>query len=112
MAAYVPKQGDVIFLDFQPQTGHEQAGRRPAVVVSNAAFHQHTNGLGMVCPVTNTLTSFPLHVPLDSRSRTTGVIMCEQVKSLDLAARRAEFREALTEDLLQKVLERIRLALG
>jgi mRNA interferase MazF len=109
--AYQPKQGDVIFLDFQPQTGHEQAGRRPAVIVSNAAFHKCTNGLAMVCPVTNTTTPFPLHVPLDSRSKTTGVVMCEQVKSLDIAARHAEFRETLPEDLLAAVLERIRLAL-
>jgi len=110
--AYQPNQGDVIFLDFQPQAGHEQAGRRPAVVVSSAAFHRYTNGLAMVCPVINTMTPFPLHVPLDSRSQTTGVVMCEQVKSLDLTARRAEFREALPEDLVKAVVERIRLALG
>ena len=65
----------------------------------------------MVCPITNTLRPFPMHVPLDSRTKTTGAILCEQVKSLDVAARNAEFREALPEDLLADVLERIILSL-
>ena len=109
--AYQPSQGDIIILDFNPQAGHEQAGRRPALIVSNAQYHKYTNGLALVCPVTNTLTPFPLHVPLDTRAKTTGVIMCEQMKALDLSARRAEFVELLPEDLLHEVMERVILSL-
>ena len=86
---YIPEQGDIIFLDFDPRTGHEQKGRRPAIVVSNNTFNQFTK-MALVCPVTNTNKGFPLHVPLDKRTKTTGVIMCEQVKSLDITARNAD----------------------
>ena len=106
---YQPNQGDIIVSDFNPQTGHEQAGRRPALVVSNAQYHKYTNGLAMVCPITNTLTPFPLHVLLDNRTKTTGVIMCEQVKALDLNARCAGFLEPLPNDLLCEVMDRIAL---
>ena len=108
---YKPQQGDLIFLDFNPQAGHEQAGRRPALVVSNDQFHRYTNGFALVCPVTNTTKPFPLHVPLDDRTQMTGVIMCEQLKSLDLTARNAEYKESLPDDLLNEVLERIHLSL-
>jgi len=109
--AYQPSQGDIIILDFNPQAGHEQAGRRPALVVSNAQYQKYTNGLALVCPVTNTLTPFPLHIPLDSRTKTTGVIMCEQVKALNLIARRAAFVESLPDGLLHEVMERIVLSI-
>ena len=108
---YKPRQGDVIFIDFNPQAGHEQAGRRPALVISNEQFHKYTNGFAMLCPVTNTTKPFPLHVPLDERTKMTGVIMCEQVKSLDLIARNAEYKESLSDDLLSEVLERIILSI-
>jgi len=108
--AYQPNQGDIILSDFNPQTGHEQAGRRPALVVSNTQYHKYTNGLAMVCPITNTLTHFPLHILLDNRTKTTGVIMCEQVKTLDLNARCAEFLESLPKDLLYEVMERVILS--
>jgi len=109
--AYQPNQGDIIILDFNPQAGHEQAGRRPALIISNAQYHKYTNGLALVCPVTNTLTPFPLHIPLDNRTKTTGVIMCEQVKSLDLNVRRAGFVESLPQDLLHEVMERVILSI-
>ena len=80
------KQGDIIKLSFNPQAGHEQAGYRPAVVVSNNFFNQKTS-MTIVCPITNTNNQFPLHIPLDERVKTTGVILCEQVKALDLKAR-------------------------
>ena len=107
--SYIPKQGDIVFLDFDPQAGHEQKGRRPALIVSNTQFHGRTN-LAIVCPITNTKRPFPLHVALDERSVTTGVILCEQIKSLDLKARNAEFREILPCDVLQDVLERVFLS--
>jgi mRNA interferase MazF len=97
------KQGDIIKLDFDPQAGHEQAGYRPAVVISNDFFNLKTN-LAILCPITNTKRPFPLHVELDGRTKTTGVILCEQLKSLDLNARTFRFVEKLPGDLLDEVI--------
>lgn len=107
---YIPHQGDIVFIDFNPQAGHEQAGRRPALVVSNDSYNKYTN-MAIVCPITNTDNAFPLHIRLDDRTATTGVILCEQVKALDLNARNASFKESLPTDLLQEVLERIILSI-
>lgn len=97
------RQGDIIKLDFDPQSGHEQKGCRPAVVVSNDFFNARTN-LAIVCPITNTDKGFPLHVALDERTQTTGVIMCEQVKSLDIRQRNGRFVEKLPTETLKRVL--------
>lgn len=102
--AYIPEQGDIVFLEFDPQAGHEQKGRRPAFVVSNNTFNRFTK-LAIVCPITNTDRGFPLHVPLDERTRTTGVIMCEQVKSLDVSARRVAFAEKAPKDIIKEVVD-------
>jgi len=80
------KQGDIIKLDFSPAIGHEQDGYRPAVVVSNDFAISKTN-MVYVAPITNTARRFPLHVTLDDRTKTTGEILCEQVKAVDLTAR-------------------------
>ena len=104
---YIPEQGDIILLQFDPQAGHEQKGRRPALVVSNTTFNQFTK-IAIVCPITNTNRAFPLHVPLDERTKTTGVIMCEQVKSLDISARKATFLERASEDILEEVVDILR----
>ncbi|MFI3284456.1 MAG: type II toxin-antitoxin system PemK/MazF family toxin [Erysipelotrichaceae bacterium] len=97
------KQGDIIKLNFNSQAGHEQAGYRPALVVSNNVFNEKTN-LTIVCPITNTNNAFPLHVPLDHRTATTGAILCEHVKALDLNSRQYRIIEQLPSDLLQKVI--------
>ena len=103
MALYVPKQGDFVAVTFDPQSGHEQRGRRPALVVSKDAFNRGT-GLAIVCPVTNTRRDFPFHVPVPAGSRLTGFIMVEQVKSLDFRARGARRIEPAPDDLLAEVL--------
>lgn len=97
------KQGDIIKVNFNPQRGHEQAGYRPAVVISNDYFNARTN-LTIICPITNTNNKFPLHIPLDSRTQTTGVILCEHVKALDLNARHYTVIEQLPKDLLTKTI--------
>lgn len=97
------KQGAIIKVDFNPQAGHEQAGYRPALVISNDFFNQKAN-LTIVCPITNTSNRFPLHIPLDSRTVTTGVVLCEHVKALDLKARPYKVVEQLPKDLLDKVV--------
>ncbi|PKM82229.1 MAG: toxin MazF [Firmicutes bacterium HGW-Firmicutes-14] len=101
---YIPDQGDIIYLDFNPQAGHEQRGNRPALVVSNKTFNKRTH-IAIVCPITNTARGFPLHIQLDDRTSTTGVVMCEQVKSLDITARNAIFREKAPSDIIEEVID-------
>ena len=100
------RQGNIIWLEFNPQAGHEQAGRRPALVVSNNFFNRVTK-MAIVCPITNRTRPFPLHIPLDARTKTTGVIECEQIKSLDITARKFRFIEPLPRDILERVLEAV-----
>ncbi|MBW1778726.1 MAG: type II toxin-antitoxin system PemK/MazF family toxin [Deltaproteobacteria bacterium] len=103
MAAYVPKQGDIIAITLDPQSGHEQKGRRPALVVSKDLFNR-TTGWAIVCPVTNTERGFPFHVPLPKNSKVTGFIMVEQVKSVDFRTRRAKRIDRSDDKLLSEVL--------
>lgn len=103
MAGYIPRQGDYIHLTFDPQSGHEQQGRRPALVVSNDTFNKHT-GLAMVCPLTNTKRDYPFHVPVGDGQGVTGYVMVEQVKSLDYRARRASKAGAASREVLDEVL--------
>lgn len=98
------KQGTIIKINFNPQAGHEQAGYRPAVVISNNIFNEKTN-LSIVCPITNTDNHFPLHIPLDDRTQTTGVILCEHIKALDLNSRTYQIIEYLPEDLLAQAID-------
>ena len=97
------KQGDIIMLNFDPQSGREQAGVRPAVVISNDVFNIKTK-MAIVCPITNTNRGFPLHIALDDRTKTTGYVLCEHIKSLDLSARNCKVVERLPDDLLDVVL--------
>ena len=98
------RQGTIIKINFNPQTGHEQAGYRPAVVISNNIFNEKTK-LSIVCPITNTNNHFPLHIPLDDRTKTTGVIICEHIKALDLNSRAYQVIEDLPKDILQNVID-------
>ncbi|MBI4578719.1 MAG: endoribonuclease MazF [Planctomycetes bacterium] len=90
-AAYVPDRGDLVFLDFTPQAGHEQAGRRPALVLSPRAYNGKT-GLCLACPVTNQVKGYPFEVPLPAGCMITGVVLSDDVKSFDWRARRAELK--------------------
>ena len=103
MGDYIPNKGDFIALTFDPQSGHEQRGRRPALVVSNDLFNRHT-GLCIVCPVTNTLHNFPFHVSIPDGEKITGVVMVEQVKSVDFQARSATRLGKAPESVLDEVL--------
>ncbi len=103
---YIPKQGDIIHLDFDPQAGHEQKGRRPALVVSNA-FYNRRSEMIMVSPITNTDKNHPFHVRLDAATHTTGVVLCDQVRSLDIYARNAEYRESVSEETLHEAIDLI-----
>lgn len=103
MSGYIPERGDFIILTFDPQSGHEQKGRRPALVISNFLFNKHTQ-LAIVCPITNTQRNNPFHIPVPERSSLTGYIMVEQVKSIDFSSRRAKFVEKISHIALLDVL--------
>ena len=109
---YIPRQGDIVVLTLDPQAGHEQAGRRPALVVWGNDTLDHIPGLAQVCPISSTDNGFPLHVPLDSVStRTVGFVLCEQTKVLDLLARNARFVDRVSDEVLCTVLNILRATL-
>ncbi len=103
MATYIPRKGDLVTLTFDPQSGHEQKGRRPALVVSNDLFNRHT-GLALVCPITNTDRRFPFHVAVPGGVPVTGFVMVEQVKSIDYASRKASRIAEAPVELMDEVL--------
>lgn len=105
---YIPSQGDIVMMDFKPQSGYEQSGRRPALVVSNNSYQRYTN-LCIVCPITTQSSKFPLHIDLETSSRTKGTIMCEQVKALDLKSRNAIYIDRVHKNVLGKVLNIVSL---
>jgi mRNA interferase MazF len=98
------KQGDIIWLNFDPQIGHEQKGRRPALVISNETFNNFSK-LTIVCPITNTDKNHPFHVKLNDKTKTKGVVLCDQAMTLDIKARNYEFIEKIPEDILLDVLD-------
>lgn len=103
MPSYIPKKGDFVIVSFDPQSGHEQKGRRPALVVSNTLFNNHT-GLAMVCPLTNTSRDIPFHVKVPDQSSLTGYIMVEQIKSIDYVSRKIKFVEKAPQTVIDDVL--------
>ena len=103
MATYVPRKGDFIAVTFDPQSGHEQRGRRPALVVSNDLFNRHT-GLCIACPITNTRRDYPFHVSIPDGQDVTGFVMAEQVKSIDFRSRKVKRIGHAPEPVLQEVL--------
>ena len=103
MARYIPKKGDFVVVTFDPQSGHEQKGRRSVSVVSNKLFNKAT-GLAIACPITNTNRNIPFHVALSKESSLTGYIMVEQIKSIDYKIRRIQLVEKATDSILIEVL--------
>ena len=99
-------QGDIIWLDFDPTKGREQSGCRPAVVISRSQFNQKRN-LAVLCPITSAVKPLRFHVHLDERTTTQGDIICEQVRTVDLLARKYKVVEKLPQDLMEKVLDAI-----
>ena len=102
MVEYIPKKGDLVILTFDPSAGHEQQGRRPALIISNETFNKHV-GLAMVCPITNSDRSFPFHIGVNSK-QLTGFIMTEQFKSIDYKVRKVKFVAKVDDEVLDNVL--------
>ncbi len=109
--AYVPDAGDLVWLTFDPQAGHEQRGRRPALIVSPRVYNSKAR-LAVACPVTSQAKGYPFEVPLPSGGTVTGVILADHVKNLDWTARRAVFAEKAPPDVLSDVRERLRALLA
>ena len=107
---YVPNRGDVVWIDFNPQTGHEQAGRRPAIVLSPSAYNGKV-GLAILCPITNQAKGYPFEVPIPTGSAVKGVILADQVKSLDWQSRNAQFICVLPLTVVAEVLAKLKTLL-
>ena len=98
------KQGDIIKVNLNPQAGHEKAGYRSAVIVSNDTFNKMAR-LVILCPITNTKNNFPLHIPLDERTKTTGTVLCEHIRAIDLEVRPHIFIEKIPDDILENIID-------
>lgn len=100
---YVPRRGDVVWLEFDPQIGHEQRGIRPALVLSPVEYNRKT-GLMIACPITSKSKGYPFEVALPPKLGVAGVVLADQLKSLDWAARRVEFKCTVPAETLEEVL--------
>ncbi len=103
---YVPDRGDAVWITLNPQAGHEQAGGRPALVISPAAYNGKV-GLALLCPITNQVKGYPFEVLVPARMKVSGAILSDQVKSLDWRARRAELIIRVPEPIVSEVLQKI-----
>ncbi|HQZ99256.1 MAG TPA: endoribonuclease MazF [Thermoflexales bacterium] len=106
MASYIPNRGDIVWLNFDPQAGHEQAGRRPALVISPATYNSKA-GLAICCPITSQIKGYPFEVVLPSCLKIAGAVLADQVKSLDWRVRQASFVCKLPDSALDEVLQKL-----
>ena len=108
---YVPDRGDLLWLTFDSQTGHEQAGRRPALVLSPAAYNRRAN-LALVCPITTQVKGYPFEVALPAGLPLSGVVLADHLKSADWTSQRAEFVVKASAEVLAEVTAKVRPLLG
>lgn len=106
VAGYVPRRGDAVWITFDPQAGHEQAGRRPALVLSPSAYNGRV-GLALLCPITSQVKGYPFEIDIPTGLDVRGVILADQVKSLDWRVRRAELIDSLPEEIVAAVLTKL-----
>jgi mRNA interferase MazF len=106
MSSYCPRQGDVVWLEFSPQAGHEQAGHRPALVLSPESYNRKV-GLALFCPITTQVKDYPFEVAIPRGLKVSGVVLSDQVKSLDWKARDTRFACEVPAAVLQDVLARL-----
>ncbi len=108
--AFVPERGDAIWITPDPQAGHEQAGRRPALVLSPSAYNGRV-GLALLCPITSQVKGYPFEVPLPAGLPVAGVVGADQVKSLDWRARKASRIGAIPDEVVAEVARRLQTLL-
>jgi mRNA interferase MazF len=111
MPAYCPKRGDVVWISFHPQAGHEQTGHRPALVLSPEAYNRKV-GLAILCPITSQVKGYPFEVPVPEGLKAAGAILSDQVKSLDWRARGATLLCRVPEHTVRDVLGKVGTLLG
>ena len=109
--AYVPDAGDLVWLTFDPQAGHEQRGRRPALILSPRVYNSKAR-LAIACPVTSQVKGYPFEVPLPPGGRISGVVLADHVKNLDWQARRVVFEAKAPAEIVTDARERLRALLG
>ena len=106
MSNYVPQRGDVVWINMYPQAGHEQAGRRPAIVLSPRSYNDKV-GLALFCPVTNQIKGYPFEVIIPSGLKVTGAILSDQVKSLDWKIRNTEYSTKVPETVVLEIFKKL-----
>lgn len=108
---YVPERGDAVWITLDPQSGHEQAGRRPALVLSPSAYNGRV-GLALLCPITGQAKGYPFEVEVPDGLSVAGVVLADQVKSMDWRSRKASRICSLPSEVVQRVIERINALLA
>jgi len=109
-APYIPERGALVWLDFDPQAGHEQAGKRPAIILSGSAYNARI-GLCIACPITSKTKGYPFEVDIKGK-RISGIVLSDQVKSLDWRQRDIGFVEKASQSALDSVVDNIQLLIG
>jgi mRNA interferase MazF len=108
---YIPDRGDIVWLDFNPQTGREQSGRRPALTISPKAYNEKL-GLAIFCPITSNIKGYPFEVKIPARLKIKGVILADHVKNLDWKIRKAKYICKLPSNNLLDVMEKLNILIG
>ncbi|CAN5512416.1 endoribonuclease MazF [soil metagenome] len=103
---YIPDRGDLVWLQFNPQSGHEQAGHRPAVTLSPRSYNQRSS-LAIFCPITSQIKGYPFEVVLPTGLKISGAVLCDQAKSLDWSARQATFAGKLPSGVIEDILAKL-----
>jgi mRNA interferase MazF len=107
---YVPERGDIVWLDFNPQTGHEQKGKRPAITISPKAYNEKVN-LGLFCPITSKEKNYPFEVKI-TNGKIDGVVLSDQVKSLDWTKRSIEFIARATDEEINETINKLNVLIN
>ena len=101
---YIPKQGDICYIDFAPTKGHEQSGLRPAIVISRDEYNKFTN-MVLLCPITSNIRKFPTHYELRNVKKIKGSVLCEHIRSIDFNARKLSFIEKVNNTELEEIID-------
>ena len=107
---YIPDRGDIVWLNFNPQSGHEQKGKRPAIVVSPKEYNERV-GLGLFCPITSKIKNYPFEVKIENK-KIIGVVLSDQIKSLDWKSRDIEFIFKETSEKIEEIIGKLNLLIN
>ena len=106
MSYYIPQRGDIVWINFTPQAGHEQTGKRPALVISPLIYNKKV-GLAVFCPITSQIKGYPFEVIIPEDNKIRGVVLADQVKSLDYNSRKVQFISKLPPVAVEEVLNKL-----